>query len=530
METVNPKNFIDIDPYIVSFITLKDGNMIMIDESTPAKPNKVKLFSEPENNEKNNNNNIKSLNKQKTPELSLSEQIHFYYIGNQRKEESITIIKKNDFNLISNINNNINFSFINVDNKIHHNNIKENTENIALNNNFNNNISSNNSSIDIKSSMLQSKRDKNNINNILNEDNVNINLTDTNFSNQLNNNYNGKKTNEVMPSNIFTNNFTENNINVKKSNIRQINKVIKDTQKYTFDEKTNDDNINNTNKNIIESKNIKTDEINENNNINHINFNSLNGNIKKYNYINNRTEKNEKSYMNNPSLIIQNNNFYSQNNYPKNNTNINEQNRNNDMEITLQENRSTSKKYSRLNRLKQKRKDNNYVKAVVSINIPGEEQENINLVQQFNSLVDRLNGQKSQTQARELIKRSDRYYELYKNPNENILNSLISPGKNKKIAKYNYLFDNNNSKNGGENNTSNNNIYNNNLSDISYYKKNTNNLNSRILALKERTLTNLNSMTNSFVNENNSKNIYGKNINNNSDIVLPSNFALNKYK
>ena len=38
----NPKNFIDIDPTVVSFITLKNGNMIVIDESTPAKSNKEK--------------------------------------------------------------------------------------------------------------------------------------------------------------------------------------------------------------------------------------------------------------------------------------------------------------------------------------------------------------------------------------------------------------------------------------------------------------------------------------------------------
>ena len=527
METVNPKNFIDIDPYIVSFITLKDGNMIMIDELTPAKPNKVKILSESEIKENNNNNiNVESLNKEKAPELSLSELIYFSFIGIKKKEEPITIINRNDFNLISNISNNINFSIINKENNIH-NNFNEITDNNAQND-YNNNITSHNSSIDIKSSMFQSKRDKNNINNILNEDNVNIKITDMNLSNQLNNKYNnnGKKTNEIMPSNIFAKNVTENNINIKKNKIRPINKIIEDTQKYTFDEKTKDDNINinNTNKNSIEKKNIKKEKTNENNNNN--NFNNSNGNnINNYNYINSKTENNDKSYIKNPSLIIQNNNFYSNNNYnnyQKNNINANKENRNNDTEITTQENRSISKKYSR----KHKRKDNNYIKAVVSINIPGEEQENINLVQQFNSLVDRLNGQKSQTQAREIIKRSDRYYELYKNPNESILNSFISPEKNRKILKYNYLFDNNiknNSKNGD------NNIYNSDESDISYKKYN-NNLNSRILALKERTTTNMNSRNNSFINENNTKNIYRERINNNSDIVLPSNFSFNKYK
>ena len=129
MESVNPKNFIDIDPSIVSFVTLKDGNMIMVDDSTPAKPNKVKLFS---NEEKNN---LAPLNKEKTQELSLSEQINFSFIGSGslKNEEYKTIIKKNDFNLISSISNNINFSFLN-DNKI---NAQKN--NININNNNKNN-------------------------------------------------------------------------------------------------------------------------------------------------------------------------------------------------------------------------------------------------------------------------------------------------------------------------------------------------------------------------------------------------------
>ena len=65
----------------------------------------------------------------------------------------------------------------------------------------------------------------------------------------------------------------------------------------------------------------------------------------------------------------------------------------------------SSRKYNRINRIKQDKKDSNYVKAVVSINIPAEEQENINLVKQFNLLVDRLNGQKSKSKAKKFIKK-----------------------------------------------------------------------------------------------------------------------------
>ena len=479
MESVNPKNFIDIDPSIVSFITLKDGNMIMVNESTPAKPNKVKLFS---NEEKNN---IEPLNREKAKELSLSEQINFSVLGfkNQKASE---FNKKNDFNLISRITNNINFSFLNAYK------INEQKKNI-INNNKNiyksnlANFASPNSSIDIKSSIFQGRKNNNinNLNNnIISEDNVNIQLTDT-YTSKPTNNYNGKN------GELISKNFSSKN----NSNIRQINKIIKDTQKYTFDENTN----------------------NEDNN---------NGNLNNYNY-NNQTEKNEKpSNINNPSLIIQNNNFYSENNFPNNNNIImSEQNKTNNTEVVMsnasQENKSTNtKKYSRLNRLRKKNKDNNYIKAVVSINIPAEEKEAINLVKQFNSLVDRLNGQKSKTKAKEIIKKSDRYYELYKNPNENILNSLISPEKNNTRKKYNNYFDNiNNKKKYVDNNNSS--IYS--KDNSSYITQKNYNLNNRILALKERTFSSKNI---SFFNENFRENYKTKN--NNSEIVLPANFTFNK--
>ena len=525
METVNPKNFIDIDPNLVSFITLKDGNMIMIDESTPAKPNKTKLFAEEDNNK------IESLSKKIFPELYLSEQINFSFLGNNKlEEESNTIIKKNDFNLISNISKNINFSYISNNNM---NNIQKN--------NIHNNLPSPNSSIDFKSSMFQTKRDnlinKNNINNnILSEDNVNINLTETVTSNQMYNK-NGKNNDEIMPSNIFTTNKTESNAYNK--NKRKLN-IIQDTQKYTFNENTNNDidngnNIekkdNNDDTNMkFEIKKNQIEDINRNNNnLNQlISINNNNGSMNNFNSVKPQIDTNEKSaYINNPSLIIQNNNFFSQNNYPKTNMNINSQNNDTEMNIDnkSRENRSTSKKYHRISMIK-KKKDNNYIKAVVSINIPAEEQESINLVKQFNLLVDRLNGQKSKTKAHEIIKKSDRYYELYKNPNENILNSLLSPEKRKKQIKHNYLFDmkNNISNTSKYGDNSINNIYNNDTTNITYGKNN--NLNSRILALKERTFTNMN---NSFKNDNNIKENYkSNNINNKSDIVLPSNFAFNK--
>ena len=537
METVNPKNFIDIDPNLVSFITLKDGNMIMIDESTPAKPNKMKLFTEEENNKE-------SLNKPKIQELTLSQQINFSFEGNNKIKENTTLNKKINFN----ISNNINFSFLksNNINTIQNNNINDNLSNNKLNNY--NNSPSPNSSIDIKSSMFQSKRNnimnKNNMNNINNininnnalsedKDNVNINLTETIMSNQILNN-NGIKNDEIMPSNNFIINNQQNNKNNKKLNI------IEDTQIYTFNDNTGNDidngnynekkdNIDDINNMKLQIKNNQNSEINiNNNNLNQlISNNNNNGSINNYNSLNQQiNDINNPSLT--PSLINQNHTFYSQNNYP-NNMNINTQN--NDREMNMDNNskeRRSSKKYNRINRIKQNKKDGNYVKAVVSINIPAEEQENINLVKQFNLLVDRLNGQKSKSKAKEIIKRSDRYYELYKTPNGNILKSLLNQENKKRQIKHNYYFDisNNISNTSKFGDISNNNIYNNDITNITYgnYVKN-NNLNSRILALKEKSFT---TMNNSFRNENNIINNYKNNNNDKTEIVLPSNFNYKK--
>ena len=505
METVNPKNFIDIDPYTVSFITLKDGNMIMIDELTPAKPNKVKIILYEEKN------NLESKNKEKWKVLSLSKQINFSFISNQ------SIIIKKDFNLISKITKNISFSFL----KKNINSFKNSNNNEYITNNNQNNIFNNftnlNTSIDLKKSIIQNRKydymNINNINNnILSDDNVNTHLTDNIMSPIINNR---KKSDEAISN--------------KNNNLRQINKVIKDTQKYTFDENANKENDNG---NIFDIENFQTNsynnmkieyinknhkEIINNNSINQINFNNRNGNLNNLKYINNQNDNFEQfSYnKNNPSLVIQNTNFYNQNEFQKNY--MNSQNKNNKTEIIMnsapKENINTSIRYKRLNRLRQNKKDNNYVKAVVSINIPAEEEENIDLEKQFNSLVDRLNGQKSKTKAKEIIKRSERYYELYKNTNENIFTSFISPEKNKKKYKKNNFFDiNNYFTNKIRNKKKYEDINKINSKEINNSK--INNLNNRIMTLKEKSFT---SMNNSFIND--------KKNNNFSEIVFPSNFS-----
>ena len=506
METVNPKNFVDIDPLLVSFITLKDGNMIMIDETVPAKPNKVRLFQEEEKN------NIEPMNKKKnkSQKLSISEQLNLNFIRSQKKMEPITIIKKSDFNSISSIYKNTSFSFV------------YNKDGIK-----NTNLPSPNCSVDIKSSMFQTRRDNNNINfnntnmntinnNILSEDNVNIHMIDTTISKQMNNNNNEKK-DQIVPANIFKSNIVENNYKLKSKNENE------DNQKINFENnKNNYDSNDNNNNNFLQKDNINDNIVKDEQNDMNLNSNKNNDNLNNFNEMKNKI-------INRPSLVMQNKTLYSQNNYRCNNisangpiiNNLTEINKN---DISRDKKRNSINRYSKINnRLSKSGKDNNYVKAVVSLNIPAEDQEEINLVKQFNSLVDRLNGQKSHQHTKINLKKSDKYYELYKNSNEiNLLNRILSPERNKKKFEHNnYIIDANNNYSNSkfiDNNLSNY-FSSNDVSMISYGRNN--NLNSRILALRERTYTSIN---NSFRND--SKDNYSSSIN--SEIVLPSNFAFRK--
>ena len=169
METINPKNLIDIDPSTVSFITLKDGNIIMLDDSAPIKPSKEKTKSIPEEEKNNKEEKSKII-------LAVSFPMNFYYKG---------IIKKSP---ILEISKNINFSY----------NKREMINKDKI-------MPTPNSSIDFKSSMLQSKKDITNLNinnsttinkNVISEDNVNIRMTETLISKQTTNNINNDNENK----------------------------------------------------------------------------------------------------------------------------------------------------------------------------------------------------------------------------------------------------------------------------------------------------------------------------------------------
>ena len=462
METINPKNFIDIDPTSVSFITLKDGNMIMLDDSTPVKPSKEKKIQ-------SSLEEINTLQKIKPQQiLAVSFPTNFSYKGNTKK------------NIILEITKNIDFSY-----------------NKTVYKHKEKNMPSPNSSIDFKSSMLQSKKDMTNLNinnstninkNIFSEDNVNIRMTDTLVSKQTTINVNNENEN-IMPSNNLS------MYNDNKSRIKLEKKSDENIQAFTFK---------NEQKKLLDINNeINLDlkeENNDNTNNNNIELIKEKENKMQNKSIEEKIDTFKKIVFNNnkipSSLIINNNNF---------NSKITENPKRSVMtEVSINEDKTeTNKTYNKINKRLTKDKNTNYIKAVISINIPGEEKKNSNIVTQFNSLVDRLNGQKSKGKIKN-IKKSDRFYELYKNSNENyILHRILSPKKTKRKIPHDYFRDISSFLTNSE------------MSTIASGKGSS--LNSRIMALKEKTNPN-----NSFRSDNEN------NQNDKNDIVLPSNFLYSK--
>ena len=464
METINPKNFIDIDPTSVSFITLKDGNMIMLDDSTPVKPSKEKKIQ-------SSLEEINTLQKIKPQQiLAVSFPTNFSYKGNVKK------------NIILEITKNINFSY-----------------NKTVYKHKEKNMPSPNSSIDFKSSMLQSKKDMTNLNinnstninkNIFSEDNVNIRMTDTLVSKQTTINVNNENENIMPSNNLSMYNDNKSRIKLEKKSDENMQAfTFKNEQKKLLDinneinldlKEENNDNTNNNNIELIEEKEKENKMQNKS-------IEEKIDTFKKIVFNNNKIPS---------SLIINNNNFSSK---------ITENPKRSVMtEVSINEDKTeTNKTYNKINKRLTKDKNTNYIKAVISINIPGEEKKNSNIVTQFNSLVDRLNGQKSKGKIKN-IKKSDRFYELYKNSNENyILHRILSPKKTKRKIPHDYFRDISSFLTNSE------------MSTIASGKGSS--LNSRILALKEKTNPN-----NSFRSDNEN------NQNDKNDIVLPSNFLYSK--
>jgi hypothetical protein len=198
METINPKDVSKLDFDSISFITLKNGDMIMIDRSVPEK-----YKSELPKND--NHRNKKEKNSFK---LEVTKQLSFSFKGKKQFNNIIDkgnkkILIKSDFNRISYPSKTVNLTFKGMSNKHILNNIpnlpiKENIKKNLLyeiSNNINTNLNINNKKISINNNDINS-----NINN-LKKINDNINSSETNSNNPLSTNRNNL--------NIQTNDITE---------------------------------------------------------------------------------------------------------------------------------------------------------------------------------------------------------------------------------------------------------------------------------------------------------------------------------
>ena len=124
MDAINPNDIAKLNKDEISFITLKNGKMVMVDESAPEK-----YISNKINDEKNYQNKKLNIDK-KTQNFSISKKITYLFEGNDinnnlnsgklnSKHSFINQPKilKNNFNLISFISKNTNFSYKNNSNK-----------------------------------------------------------------------------------------------------------------------------------------------------------------------------------------------------------------------------------------------------------------------------------------------------------------------------------------------------------------------------------------------------------------------------
>ena len=308
MESINPNDIITLDVNTISYLTLKNGNMVMLDDTIPQKTNKEKK----DNLEYNafNSEQIKSPSKE--IKLEISSPLEISFEGNLDSNKY-----KSNFKLCTEVINNTNFSFFgNKTNIIKSDNIgKENLFNI---NNINYNV------------------DKNDLNSQNNK------LKLGNFNN-INN-----KNNEISNSQRHS---------IKESEIKSIT------------------NIKPTNENEVDFTKIDKLDFNQSNA-------NTNATIPLMNFTNNLDNKSGTNQFNRRKSLA-------------------------------------SRGYGGTGRKNRISKN-----AVCSLNIKAEEKFKINLINQFNDIVDKLNAEREKKPIYE-IKGNERenkdikYYEFYKNKTRN---------------------------------------------------------------------------------------------------------------
>lgn len=231
METINPKDVGKLDFDSISFITLKNGDMIMIDGSAPEK-----YKSEAP---KYDNYSIKSKNN--IQNLEVMKQLSFTYKGKNKYNNTIDkinnkIILKNDFNSISYPSKAMNLSFKGISN-----------DKFALNNFQNLPIKQN-----IKKNSLF---EISNINN-----NINLNNKRLSYNPEINPNINTLK--KATENN--NNNSSETNSNNPPSSTRNnnINNLNIQTREMTEEEKL-DQRIKRKSRNYLERLSLIFNEKNK---------------------------------------------------------------------------------------------------------------------------------------------------------------------------------------------------------------------------------------------------------------------------
>jgi hypothetical protein len=231
METINPKDVGKLDFDSISFITLKNGDMIMIDGSAPEKyKSEAQKYDNYSTKIKNNIQN-----------LEVMKQLSFTYKGKNKYNNTIDkinnkIILKNDFNSISYPSKAMNLSFKGISNN-----------KFALNNFQNLPIKQN-----IKKNSLF---EISNINN-----NINLNNKRLSYNPEINPNINTLK--KATENN--NNNSSETNSNNPPSSTRNnnINNLNIQTREMTEEEKL-DQRIKRKSRNYLERLNLLFSEKNK---------------------------------------------------------------------------------------------------------------------------------------------------------------------------------------------------------------------------------------------------------------------------
>ena len=212
METIHPNNIQDLNKDEISLITLKNGNMIMIDDSAPEKPNKEKT--------KSDNSQTLNVKKQQQPfEISKRLTISFkgeeypsntnkyteIFKSNKKDDNNNKIIVKNDFNKISSVAKITNFTYAGNPRQ----NLVNNVPTLPVNN-YNNLI------------LLNNKNNNNDNDN--NKNNINIPKSLNNFSPMSSMNDNNIKVNKNINQNeLLTVTGKRNDDNISSNNIIIVN-------------------------------------------------------------------------------------------------------------------------------------------------------------------------------------------------------------------------------------------------------------------------------------------------------------------